>query len=143
MCCVDCLQYLANGEISEDRPNIAEEIRAQWPDADLDLVIGGGDHDEEFSKQECDACGSRLAGSRHEFAVLEPEPVMSQEVQLTLMNLLDWAIGNRGNKEDNPYSVPEVKAALALLAKAQMRNGWQEAVTNPKGIHPLGNKETT
>lgn len=29
---------------------------------------------DEFSRQECSCCSSRLHGSRHQFAVLEPEP---------------------------------------------------------------------
>lgn len=38
-----------------------------------------------------------------------------------LGNLLQWAVGNRGSKEGNPYGIPEIKAALQTLAKAR---GW-------------------
>lgn len=33
-----------------------------------------------------------------------------------LYDLLQWAIGNRGSKSSNPYSVPEVKAVLKAIA---------------------------
>jgi hypothetical protein len=32
-------------------------------------------------------------------------------------NLLQWAAGNRGTKEGNPYGVPEVKDALIALGR--------------------------
>lgn len=64
---------------------------------------------------------------------------MTFRQHLALMNLLDWAIGNRGSKECNPYSIPEVKEALEVLAMAQKRKGWGEAVTCPaEGMDKLG-----
>jgi hypothetical protein len=33
-----------------------------------------------------------------------------------LANVLQWAAGNRGSKHINPYTVPEVKAALKHMA---------------------------
>ena len=36
-----------------------------------------------------------------------------------LANLLEWAVGNRGDRRDSgsPYAVPEVRAALKHLAE--------------------------
>ena len=68
--CDDCTLYLANGDIPEERPNLADEIKAQWPDESY-LMIGNETH--EFSWQACDCCDSNLGGSRTLFAVLESE----------------------------------------------------------------------
>lgn len=64
------------------------------------------------------------------------------KLQLVLMDVLDWAIGNRGNKHGNPYMVPEIKFALTFLAQLQGRgDNWQDAVVHPgEGMNRLGNK---
>ena len=46
-----------------------------------------------------------------------------------LAALLEWAKGNRGPKDNNPYCVPEVKAALDHLAYLQGIPSWQDAET--------------
>jgi hypothetical protein len=51
-------------------------------------------------------------------ATAAPQPVTD-----ALGNLLQWAIGNRGSRDGNPYHFPEVKAALRALATAK---GWDE-----------------
>ena len=67
--------------------------------------------------------------------------IQKRIVTSALMNLCDWAIGNRGNKECNPYSYPEVKEALDVLAALQGREGWINAVTSPsEGMDQLGQK---
>jgi len=38
-----------------------------------------------------------------------------------LGNLIQWALGNRGRKDGNPYGIPEIEAGLKTLGKA---NGW-------------------
>ena len=68
--CDDCTLYLANGDIPEDRPTLADEIHAQWLD-ESNLILGS--ETEEFSWQDCDCCGSSLGGSRTAFAVLANE----------------------------------------------------------------------
>ncbi len=40
-------------------------------------------------------------------------------LERALANLLEWAKGNRGPKHSNPYGVPEVQAALTVLASRQ------------------------
>ena len=67
--CEDCVMYLANGDIPEERPDLADDIAAQWPN-DKDLVIGTDT--DEFSCRPCDCCGSRLGGSRTSFVVRVP-----------------------------------------------------------------------
>lgn len=70
-CCSDCLLTIANGECWSDDRDIAVEqaarIAREWPTAHLAV----GDQTDEFSRAECDACGSRLAGERHQFFALE------------------------------------------------------------------------
>jgi|WetSurSiteA1Bulk_404760.scaffolds.fasta_scaffold00038_72 hypothetical protein len=39
-----------------------------------------------------------------------------KELIKAMANLLEWAKGNRGPKDINPYMVPEVKQALELLS---------------------------
>ena len=70
--------------------------------------------------------------------------IQKRIVTHALMNLCDWAIGNRGSTDNNPYSYPEVKEALTVLAALQGREGWENAVTSPSnGMDKLGilNKE--
>ena len=43
----------------------------------------------------------------------------SKKTITVLCDLLEWAKGNRGCKEGNPYLIPEVKAALQHLADIQ------------------------
>jgi len=38
-----------------------------------------------------------------------------KKVEYALVNLLEWAKGNRGSKHVNPYGVTEVKDALKTL----------------------------
>jgi len=90
-CCADCLFLFANGETPV---GLDEEATAAWL-AEIDrkadglTVCLGGEHEEgcpnrdaltcsvdcyceteEFSMSSCDACGSRLGGSRHAFTYL-------------------------------------------------------------------------
>ena len=46
-----------------------------------------------------------------------------------LCNVLEWAKGNRGSKDFNPYGVPEVRAALESLAKLQGIKSYLDAKT--------------
>jgi hypothetical protein len=82
--CDDCLFYAVNGDTSgiDDRnrerdviegvnalgPHLVPDFDSEAPeDADEDNGI------EEFSWRQCDACGTRLGGGRHRFAVLGEE----------------------------------------------------------------------
>ena len=60
MCCVDCIQMIANGELPVDstpeRDKELEAISTEW-------CMGEGD-DDEFSWRDCDVCGSSLGGTR-------------------------------------------------------------------------------
>lgn len=53
-----------------------------------------------------------------------------QELTSTLCDLLEWAKGNRGTKSGNPYTIPEVKDALTLLAKIQGVENYLDAKTS-------------
>ena len=51
------------------------------------------------------------------------------ELLEALCNVLEWAKGNRGAKDFNPYGVPEVRAALESLAKLQGIESYLDAKT--------------
>ncbi len=46
-----------------------------------------------------------------------------------LQNLLEWAKGNRGAREGNPYCKPEVRQALKVLASIQGKKDYLDADT--------------
>lgn len=50
-----------------------------------------------------------------------------------LQDLLEYAVGNRGTREGNPYGHPEIRQAMKLLAKKQGIADWLSAVTQRKG----------
>ncbi len=58
--CVDCALLIANGDEPEDRDGLADEIARNWPNAYLVITDG----EDEFTWRSCDACDSRLGGSR-------------------------------------------------------------------------------
>lgn len=105
--CVDCLFLLANGEVPEERPDLADEIEEQWPAADgWQLVITCEEGCEGgFSWSSCDACGSTLGGDRHPFVAMRQEvdadylaAMVSQYVETALWadppaTLHDWYYG--------------------------------------------------
>ena len=94
--CVDCIAYVANGTVPEDRPTLADDILANLGPTDmLHLVNAEGcneagefftdENDEEidpdhpdydlvredwFSWSACECCGSTLGGNRNRLAVL-------------------------------------------------------------------------
>ena len=51
------------------------------------------------------------------------------KLRAKLAGLLEWAKGKRGSKHGNPYSVPEFKAALQLLAELDGVEEWQNVDT--------------
>ncbi len=55
---------------------------------------------------------------------INSERAVTCDPESALGNLIQWAIGNRGGKDGNPYCVPEVREALKTLAQAK---GWTEA----------------
>jgi len=46
-----------------------------------------------------------------------------------LANVIEWAKGNRGKKDGNPWSVPEVRAALEHLAETGAAENWMDVNT--------------
>lgn len=72
MACQDCLTLVANGEPADGRPGLEAEIAAHLELEPLQhLICGESDHDEEFSWQPCECCGSKLGGSRHQLALMQ------------------------------------------------------------------------
>lgn len=73
MSCVDCLMYVANGDLPEDDNG---ELQARiatmlTPEEQSNLCVGDSDQDDEFSWRACECCGSPLSGSRHQLICLE------------------------------------------------------------------------
>jgi hypothetical protein len=76
MACADCIAWIANGDVPEDRPALAADIKRVWGDAARHLVYSGGeDAEPSFSWSPCECCGSRLGGNHEPFAVLAEESV--------------------------------------------------------------------
>lgn len=71
--CGECAQIISNGEISNGT-NRGDEIAAAqvavWGTDAGGLVLSGTDDPHEFSKRQCDGCGTYLAGERFDAAVL-------------------------------------------------------------------------
>lgn len=79
--CTDCLLYAVNGDTSgiesdKREKEVVEGVNALGPNLVPDFDSDTQDGIEEFSRTPCDACGTRLAGERHRFAILgEKNPV--------------------------------------------------------------------
>lgn len=54
----------------------------------------------------------------------------NQETIKVLCDVLEWAKGNRGIKNGNPYGIPEIKAALKHLAELQGIKNYLDAKTD-------------
>ena len=64
--CVDCLMYLANGEIGDDPDNKLEDIETEYKklkDDNYDVFLADDD-EGSFSTYPCHLCGSHLGGQR-------------------------------------------------------------------------------
>ncbi|HEX4173969.1 MAG TPA: hypothetical protein VHY82_15985 [Acetobacteraceae bacterium] len=68
--CVDCLAFIANGDVPEDRPDLPEEIAEHMEAEDLPHIVYAADGDDWFSWSPCECCGSRLGGNRNRLDVL-------------------------------------------------------------------------
>lgn len=79
--CDDCTIAAVNGDFTgldyhygKDADKRQAEIEAGLEKLGPHLVSNNdsetGDGIEEFSRRECDCCGTRLAGGRHRFAIL-------------------------------------------------------------------------
>jgi hypothetical protein len=88
--CADCLAYIGSGDVTGDRPDLADEIREHLgSEADVcnlvsasgcdeagKLICDSGDSDYDlvseswFSRSPCECCGSPTAGERNRVAVL-------------------------------------------------------------------------
>jgi hypothetical protein len=79
----------------------------------------------------CDVCKKQASGviPYHVCEDCSELTYFMPELKQLLMDLLEWAKGNRGSKTINPYAVPEVKQALKVLAKIQGITKWLDAQT--------------
>lgn len=73
--CVDCLDFVANGdtsgmdEVTEARVRAQAGIEPGWI-----VAPGDSEQDESFSRSRCDACLSLLGGSRHQAFTFQIHP---------------------------------------------------------------------
>jgi hypothetical protein len=73
--CIDCIMYLANGELPEGDDNQwpgPAEIARIWDGYHV-VVAGGEDTEAHFSWSECDVCRSQLGGDRYPCAAWKCE----------------------------------------------------------------------
>ena len=73
--CTDCTLYAVNDDLTgieaEDRANaVRKGVHALGRNLVPDFDAGKDEGIEEFSRKQCDGCGTRLHGERHRFAVL-------------------------------------------------------------------------
>lgn len=94
--CIDCIAFVANGDIPEDKENLVSEIREHLGEPDLRYLVNADGTDEHgefyrdshgrritmdhpeyeayredwFSWSRCECCGSTLGGNRNRLAVL-------------------------------------------------------------------------
>ena len=69
--CVECILYVANGDVPDDRDALPDEVAEMWPPAEgWQLCMGDPEQDDEFSWSPCQCCGSHLGGARHEVIAL-------------------------------------------------------------------------
>ena len=79
MACGDCAPVLANGEYTHldyyysdpaECEAVIKAIDEGMDNAGGHIMRGDHEHDDEFSTEWCDCCGTHLAGSRTHFVVL-------------------------------------------------------------------------
>jgi hypothetical protein len=77
MVCTDCISIIANDDASSfdyyygDKADEREaEVRKAINETEGHIVPGDSENDQEFSWNPCDCCGSNLAGSRFQCAIL-------------------------------------------------------------------------
>ena len=71
--CVDCLMYLANGEIEDDPDNRLADIETEYKklkDDNYDVFLADDD-EGSFSSYPCHLCGSHLGGQRFDTNLVE------------------------------------------------------------------------
>lgn len=74
MACVDCVLYVANDEVPEDRPNLPLIIGSHLGvKSEQYLCLGDVELDQEFTYMPCQTCGSPLGGARSQVIMLETE----------------------------------------------------------------------
>ena len=67
--CSDCLMFVANGDMPEDREGFVEDFEL-WTEGFV-ICLGDNDIDLGFSWSRCECCGSRLGGDRHRLVGFE------------------------------------------------------------------------
>lgn len=107
--CVDCIQFIANGDSDTTPDDLADLIDAQWPSSDGWILGSGNDDDADvddwegygFSWTPCESCGSNLGGDRdaaHAFKVKVQPPTPTADDATSRLNLESgqWIDGSRG-----------------------------------------------
>ena len=61
--CTDCLLFVANGDLPEDREDFVKDFE-HWTEG-FYMCLGDNDGDSNFSWSRCECCGSRLGGDRY------------------------------------------------------------------------------
>jgi hypothetical protein len=126
--CDDCTIYAVNGDMSgiesERRERqVVEGVNELGPHLVPDFDSETDDGIEEFSRRPCDACGTRLGGGRHRFAVLgeetreNPASLSTTDILLGLGGLA--AVGLVGYLVYKQQQASQAAAAAAALPVVQ------------------------
>ncbi len=70
MACDDCLMYVANDDIPDERPDLRRLIDAQLDMSTSKWLCVGDDAEDEFSWRPCECCGSTLGGRRNQLILM-------------------------------------------------------------------------
>ena len=79
MVCTDCLMAIANDDYTgldysynqQEAFQRMTQIKYGIESTEGHICVGDYDKDEEFSRQDCECCGTHLAGTRHHCVVLK------------------------------------------------------------------------
>ena len=85
----------------------------------------------DLSDEDWDDLTGRMQDQLRDAYISHTDPVRAAAPAMydALQNLLEWAKGNRGVKEGNPYCKPEVRQALKVLASIQGKKDYLDADT--------------
>jgi hypothetical protein len=113
MVCSDCMQMIANGDVSGLDYHYTEkqaarrlvEINEGMAAQGGQVVCGDVDNFDEFSGRPCGCCGDNLAGARHHCVVLGTvkEPVFHAENKGKICCMRETALGVEALRIDDWY----------------------------------------
>lgn len=134
--CQDCMIVAVNDDPTgiEDEERV-EEVYAGLHRLGPHLVpdFSEGEGEDEFSSRRCDSCGTRLAGARYRFAILEEDPMHPNSSEQYWV----WALG-RDKKPlatEGPWGPYDFQGARSYARISATKGTHDRAVS--RGKDPL------